>query len=139
MAKPIAPAKGIAFAFPDVCNTPSPGGPVPIPYPNIAKLDEANPISNTAGKALLVGSASDPVLLHNSVIPSSTGDEGGTAGGGVSSGTIKGPCTLSQASGSVFYGRNRLGLVRFLDQTEQNNRNATGMVLSAFPTVLVGD
>ena len=23
-------------AFPDVCKTPSPGGPVPIPYPNIA-------------------------------------------------------------------------------------------------------
>jgi len=23
-------------AFPDVCKTPSPGGPVPIPYPNLA-------------------------------------------------------------------------------------------------------
>jgi hypothetical protein len=30
-------ANGIAAAtVPDVCKTPSPGGPVPIPYPNIA-------------------------------------------------------------------------------------------------------
>jgi len=25
---------GMCLAFPDVCKTPSPGGPVPIPYPN---------------------------------------------------------------------------------------------------------
>ncbi len=27
---------GKSIAFPDVCKTPTPGGPVPIPYPNIA-------------------------------------------------------------------------------------------------------
>jgi len=27
---------GVSTAFPDVCKTPTPGGPVPIPYPNIA-------------------------------------------------------------------------------------------------------
>jgi len=26
-------------AFPDVCKTPSPGGPVPIPYPNLGGQD----------------------------------------------------------------------------------------------------
>jgi hypothetical protein len=26
---------GVTIAFPDVCLTPSPGGPIPIPYPNI--------------------------------------------------------------------------------------------------------
>ena len=26
---------GVCIAFPDVCKTPSPGGPVPVPYPNI--------------------------------------------------------------------------------------------------------
>ena len=26
---------GTSIAFPDVCKTPSPGGPIPIPYPNI--------------------------------------------------------------------------------------------------------
>jgi hypothetical protein len=29
-----------AVAFPDVCKTPSPGGPIPIPYPNIAKSSD---------------------------------------------------------------------------------------------------
>ena len=28
---------GVTIAFPDVCKTPAPGGPVPIPYPNVAK------------------------------------------------------------------------------------------------------
>ena len=33
-------ANGIAAAtIPDVCKTPSPGGPVPVPYPNIARSD----------------------------------------------------------------------------------------------------
>ena len=36
MGRPICPTQGIAFAFPDVCKTPTPGGPVPIPYPNVA-------------------------------------------------------------------------------------------------------
>jgi len=27
---------GMDIGFPDVCNTPTPAGPVPIPYPNIA-------------------------------------------------------------------------------------------------------
>ena len=30
---------GMSMVFPDVCKTPSPGGPVPIPYPNIAMSD----------------------------------------------------------------------------------------------------
>lgn len=139
MSKPIAVAKGIAFAFPDVCKTPAPPGPpIPIPYPNIAQLDQALPVSNDPGKALLVGSGGDPVLLLNSEVPTSSGDEAGSVGG-VKSGTIKGKCTMVQASGSVVYGSQQKGVVRFLDRTEQNNGNAQGMVLSAFPTVLVGD
>ena len=30
-------SNGTTVAFPDVCKTPSPGGPVPIPYPNVAR------------------------------------------------------------------------------------------------------
>jgi len=30
-------SNGVTTAFPDVCKTPTPGGPVPIPYPNIAQ------------------------------------------------------------------------------------------------------
>ena len=33
---------GQCFAFPDTCKTPTPGGPVPIPYPNIAMVNQAS-------------------------------------------------------------------------------------------------
>jgi hypothetical protein len=138
MSKPIAPAKGIAFAFPDVCKTPAPpGSPIPIPYPNIAQLGQATPVSDEQGKALLVGSG-DPVLLLDAEVSTSSGDEAGSVGG-VKSGKTKGKCKIIQASQSVVYGSQQKGIVRFLDQTEQNDGNAQGMVLSAFPTVLVGD
>jgi len=34
---------GMNFGFPDVCKTPSPVGPIPIPYPNMATGMTANP------------------------------------------------------------------------------------------------
>lgn len=135
MSKPIAPAKGIAFAFPDVCKTPAPPGPpVPIPYPNIAQLSDAVDVADD----LVVGSAGDKVLLAGSKVSISSGDEAGSAGG-VTSGGIKGECEITQASSSVLYGSEGKGVARFLDPTSQNDGNAQGMVLSAFPTVLVGD
>ena len=71
-------------------------------------------------------------------ISTSSGDEAGSSGG-VKSGGIKGPCKLTQGSGSVVYGPDERGLVRFLDQTEQNDGNAQGVVLGIFPMVMVGD
>jgi Domain of unknown function (DUF4150) len=139
MAKPIALAKGIAFAFPDVCKTPAPpGSPIPLPYPNIASLAQASPVTDAAGKELLVGPAGDHALLKSSTVSTSTGDEPGSVGG-VKSGGTKAACSFTQASASVVYGPAGDGLVRFLDTTDQNGGNARGVVLSAFPTVLVGD
>lgn len=135
--KPIAPAQGIAFAFPDVCKTPAPpGSPVPIPYPNIAQLADATTVADD----LVVGPSALNVLVKTGSpeIPTSTGDEAGSVGG-VKSGGIKGPCEFKEASGSVVYGPNEYGIVRFMDATEQNDGNATGFVMGAFPTVLVGD
>jgi len=39
---------GTSPVFPDVCKTPSPGGPIPIPYPNIAKSSDASQTATTA-------------------------------------------------------------------------------------------
>jgi hypothetical protein len=128
MAQPVAIAQGIAFAFPDVCNTPTPGGPVPIPYPNIAQLADAMPNSTTGGAQVFANGK--PIILKNSMIPVSTGDEAGSAS------PIKGPCTFSTASANVLV--NGQGVVRFGDTTSQNNGNATGQVLSAPSTVLAG-
>jgi hypothetical protein len=131
MGKPIAPALGIAFAFPDVCKTPSPAGDIPIPYPNIAQLDQVQP----DGKSTTLKAGGQYVLLEGAEVSTSMGDEAG-ASGGVKSGGIKGPCKITQGSKTVKY--NGKGIVRFMDPTQQNDGNAVGMVLSANPTILVG-
>ena len=141
MAKPIAINTGIAFAFPDVCLTPAPpSSPIPIPYPNIAMLDQASGVTDQGGKEVLIGPGCNYALLMDSEVCTSTGDEAGSAGG-VKSGGIKGTCKVVMASGTVVYGSGseEKGLARFTDTTEQNAGNAVGMVMSAFPTVLVGD
>jgi hypothetical protein len=101
-------------------------------------LSQANSVTNASGKEVLVGPGGDYVLLLDAQVDSSIGDEAGSIGG-VKSGGVKGQCRLVQASQSVIYGPQEKGIVRFLDRTEQNDGNAQGMVLSAFPRVLVGD
>lgn len=74
---------GIATAFPDVCKTPSPAGPIAIPYPNIAQS------SDTADGSKKTQADGCPVMVQGSNFSQSTGDEAGSAGGVVSS-CIKG-------------------------------------------------
>lgn len=71
---------GQCMAFPDVCKTPSPGGPVPIPYPNIAMLNNARG-SSCSSKVKV---KNKKVITKKSVIKNSTGDEAGTAKGVIS-------------------------------------------------------
>src|SRR5690606_9993387 len=77
-------SNGVTIAFPDVCKTPSPGGPIPIPYPNVAKS------SDTAKGTKKVKCDGNPVCVKDSNFSMSTGDEAGSAGGGVISSKIKG-------------------------------------------------
>jgi uncharacterized protein DUF4150 len=93
---------GMAIAGPpDVCKTPTPGGPVPIPYPNVALSID------TAEGSKTVTCDGNSIMLKGSVFSKSTGDEAGTAGGGVVSGVIKGKATFSNYSFDVkFEGRN---------------------------------
>lgn len=35
-------SSGVTMAFPDVCKTPFPAGPVPIPYPNVGKAGDTS-------------------------------------------------------------------------------------------------
>jgi uncharacterized Zn-binding protein involved in type VI secretion len=74
-----ASSSGIATAFPDVCKTPSPAGPIPIPYPNIAQS------SDTAQGSQTVKCDGNPIMIQGSNFSTSTGDEAGSAGGVVSS------------------------------------------------------
>lgn len=132
MGKPITTqAPGICFAFPDVCLTPAPPSPpIPIPYPNIGQLADAQGVAST----VLAGG--NPVVTSNSNIPTTTGDEAGSSGG-VTSGTTKGKVEFVTFSNTVLAEDGNV--VRMFDTTKQNNGNAVGNVLGGFPTVLVGD
>ena len=65
---------GVAVpVFPDVCKTPTPGGPVPIPYPSMAGASQVKNVSRDASAKVVMTKDARHVM--------STGDEAGSAGG----------------------------------------------------------
>jgi uncharacterized protein DUF4150 len=101
-------------AVPDVCKTPSPAGPVPIPYINIA-MD-----SNITDAAESVKIEGNPVANVSAKISTSTGDEPGSAGGIVSS-KFKG--TVTWKMGSLDVKAEGKSVVRFLDNAFHNGNS----------------
>lgn len=89
-------AGGQCMAFPDVCKTPTPGGPVPMPYPNIAMLTQAN--GGTLSSKVLI--ENQKVATTKTEISMSSGDEAGTVGGVVSN-RFKGPAKFKKGSSRV--------------------------------------
>ena len=89
-----AGSSGMAMSFPDVCKTPTPAGPVPIPYPNIAQS------SDTADGSTTVKVDGNPIMLKSSNFQMSSGDEAGSAMG-VASNKIKGKALPINASFDV--------------------------------------
>jgi hypothetical protein len=126
---PIATTKagGICFAFPDVCNTPAPPGPpVPIPYPNIGQLQDATRTSDGSVKPGPIKVGGEHVILKASQIPTTTGDEAGSAS------PTKGAVAFERGSSTVkIHGE---PVVRLGDPTSQNGGNARGTVLGACRT-----
>jgi hypothetical protein len=123
-------SKGVTIAFPDVCKTPSPGGPVPIPYPNIAKS------SDTAKGSKSVEVEGKPVCLKDSNFSTSTGDEGGTAGGGVASNKTKGKAEFVNYSFDVkIEGKN---VARAMDLMTHNDKNTPPTPLIQPPVIAMG-
>ncbi|MFO7562311.1 MAG: DUF4150 domain-containing protein [Enhygromyxa sp.] len=101
-----------ASATPDVCKTPSPGGPVPVPYPNLAASRDLA----KGTKRVKIGGNS--VAVEGAQVKTSVGDEPGTAGGGLVSGKTKGKMTWGSVSANVkFEGK---GVVRYADVTQHN-------------------
>jgi hypothetical protein len=74
----------------DFCKTPTPGGPVPMPYPNLAKTSDGQGSSKVKVKCKQALRKGDKIMM-------SSGDEGGVAMGAVSS-KIKGPAELMLGS-----------------------------------------
>lgn len=88
---------GMSQAFPDTCKTPAPSGTVPVPYPNIAAIMQVNP----ATCSMKVSVINQPVCHNQSTVTMTSGDEAGTAGGGVVSNMIKGPAKFTLGSMKV--------------------------------------
>jgi hypothetical protein len=122
-----ADSGGVSPSFPDVCKTPSPAGPVPIPYPNIAKS------SDTAKGTSKVKCDGNPVCVKDSNFSMSTGDEAGSAGGGVASNKIKGKAEFVLFSMDVkFEGKN---VCRALDTMLHNDKNTPPFPVLQGPAV----
>ena len=90
-------SNGIATAtVPDVCQTPSAAGPVPIPYPNIAMSSDL--VSGTT----TVTVDGSPAAIQSSKFVKSSGDEAGVAGG-VASGVFMMEATFLSFSPTVTF------------------------------------
>ena len=108
---------GMSTVFPDVCKTPTPGGPVPIPYPNIGKA------SDTSNGPQNVKTDKKMPMVKGAKYSMSAGDEAGSAQG-VASNKIKGECEFMMYSFDVkFEGKN---VCRLGDPLFHNKKNIMG-------------
>lgn len=122
-------SSGTTIAFPDVCKTPSPGGPVPIPYPNVAKS------SDSAKTAKKVKADGNPICVKDSNFSTSTGDEAGTAGGGVVSSKTKGKAEFVNFSFDVkVEGKN---VPRAMDLMLHNDKNTPPVPVLQGPVIAI--
>lgn len=98
-------------AVPDVCKTPTPGGPIPIPYINVAFNRN---LTKGTKKVRIAGNS---IAISKSKLSTSTGDEPGTLGG-IVSGKFKGKMAWGTSSMNVK--AEGKGVVRFMDITMHN-------------------
>lgn len=120
--------KGKLVCMPDVCKTPTPGGPVPIPYPNSAMTTLANP---AVVKVIIAGS---PAINKGCKIQPTTGDTAGTLGG-VSSNTTMAKAQFTTSSSKVYIGGKPA--IRQMDQGTSNNGNTIGVQLEPSQTKVI--
>jgi len=109
---------GIDTGFPDVCLTPSPAGPVPIPYPNVATGPMGVP---AAYKVLSMGTPTHNMMT---VVPLTNGDNAGVATG-VASGVVMGPSRHLTGAFTTLVGG--APVTRLTSVSLQNSTNCPGV------------
>lgn len=110
---------GISIAtIPDVCKTPSPGGPIPIPYPNIANQ------GTLGGGTTTVKAKGKMIAIKGSQYKSSNGDEPGTAGGVKSNVNMKATDWITYSFDVKMDGKNAC---RHTDKKFHNNQNTVDL------------
>ncbi|NNF08551.1 MAG: DUF4150 domain-containing protein [Candidatus Eisenbacteria bacterium] len=122
---------GISVAFPDVCKTPSPAGPIPIPYPNIAMSSDTDKGSK---KVKMDG---EKIMIKSSVFKMSSGDEAGVAQGIVSN-KIKGKAKFTLYSFDVkVEGKNVPRLADIMLQNRDSSPNTPPFPILQAPSIVI--
>lgn len=111
---------GMCMSPTDICETPTPAGPVPTPYPNIGEPTMGDPACE---RVLICGS---PALNKASSIVQTDGDQVGAAGG-VVSGEIMGEARFTE--GSLKVTLEGAPAVRLTCPTTHNANNCVGSCL----------
>ena len=128
-----AKGAGVSIAFPDVCKTPpTPGGPVPVPYPHINQLSEAS-VETKKVKA-----AAREVLTNRAQYRLASGDEAGTLKGlnalqPMGKSYIQSPAMDVKVEGKQV---SRMGTSMFLHQSSSPKKGA-GAQMAAPASVMV--
>jgi hypothetical protein len=121
---------GISTAtLPDVCKTPSPGGPIPLPYPNISQSSTLD-----KGTTTVTADGGMMIAIKGSEFSMSNGDEAGTLGGVTSNTFIKESTWILYSFDVKLDGANAC---RLSDKKYQNHQNAADLsgVLQTIVTV----
>lgn len=120
---------GMDTGFPDVCLTPTPAGPVPIPYPNISMGPTAVP------SQFLTLFFCAPAHNMATTTPLTNGDNAGLATG-VASGMVMGPSRHVTASFTTLIGG--MPATRLTSMSIQNSTNCPGVrVVPSQPKVIL--
>lgn len=117
-----------AATIPDVCKTPSPGGPVPIPYPNISQS------ATLAKGTATVKADSMMIATKGSEFSLSNGDNPGVAGGVKSSTFMKESTWILYSFDVKMDGNNAC---RLSDKKFQNHENTADLMGAVGPPVVV--
>ncbi len=119
---------GLDMAAPDVCLTPSPAGPVPVPYPNMAMGNMAIP------NVLTIFIMGMPVHNLGTTVAMTNGDNAGVSMG-VASGTVMGPSRHITGCNTVLF----MGMpaTRMTSSTLQNSTNISGVRIAPSQTLVM--
>lgn len=113
-------SNGISIAtIPDVCKTPSPAGPVPIPYPNISQS-----VTLAKGTTTVKADGGMMIATKGSEFSLSNGDNPGVAGGVKSSTFMKESTWILYSFDVKMDGNNAC---RFSDKKFQNHENTVDL------------
>jgi hypothetical protein len=117
-------SSGVSTAtVPDVCKTPSPGGPVPVPYPNIAFSSDL-----VKGTTTVKADGGNTCANYGSEFAKSTGDEPGTVGGVKSSTFIKEATWITYSFDVKLEGKGASRLTDKMFHNHQNTVDAAGLI-----------